>query len=599
MKPFFGYIRVSTARQGEHGVSLPQQRDAIMRHAAKNNLDIVRWFEERETAAKRGRPVFNEMLKLLRLRKADGVIIHKIDRSARNLKDWADLGELIDENVDVQFANESLDMRSRGGRLTADIQAVVAADYIRNLREEARKGFYGRLKQGFYPLPAPLGYLDRGRAKAKEIDPVNGPLVRQTFELYATGRFSLETLREEIAARGLRTRGGNPLSVSTLSDLLNNPFYFGLIRLRSTGESFEGKHEPIITKSLFDRVGRTLLGKFHAKVQFHDYLFRRILRCGVCAHTLTGERQKGHVYYRCHSEKCKGACVREETVQGGISNFLKSVSIGNREVAYLSECLSSQRNDLIKAQETAVQAARLALDLLKSRFIRLTDAYLDGSIEKETFEERKASLLADRKGMEQKITEMKDNDESIGRDIAEVFELVQDPEVQYEMASPEEKREMLLLMTSNRVGHGRNVEFTLVPALQTLAKGREVLNSAPDRIRTCYRIEAEGDIGIIRPCFCRHTINSNRETWENRTIAMGIFDTSGRFVILVLSVTPDYGGGKNAPYQRRHRRISLDLERGIYRRDLARRSDALRFATFGTLRPARPASPVREAVCTA
>src|SRR5256885_12129691 len=101
------------------------------------------------------------MLKLLQASKADGVIIHKIDRGARNLRDWADLGELIDSGIEVHFANESLDLHTRGGRLSADIQAVVASDYIRNLREETRKGFYGRLKQGLYPLPAPPRYLDR------------------------------------------------------------------------------------------------------------------------------------------------------------------------------------------------------------------------------------------------------------------------------------------------------------------------------------------------------------------------------------------------------------------------------------------------------
>ena len=56
----------------------------------------------------------------------------------------------------------SLDLNTRGGRLSADIQAVVAADFIRNLREETKKGFYGRLKQGLYPICAPIGYLDRG-----------------------------------------------------------------------------------------------------------------------------------------------------------------------------------------------------------------------------------------------------------------------------------------------------------------------------------------------------------------------------------------------------------------------------------------------------
>src|SRR5215510_14636686 len=95
VRRFFAYTRVSTARQGERGVSLQEQRDAIARYAQRNNLEVVQWFEERVTAAKRGRQIFNQMLRLLRGSKASGVIIHKIYRSARNMKDWAELGELI------------------------------------------------------------------------------------------------------------------------------------------------------------------------------------------------------------------------------------------------------------------------------------------------------------------------------------------------------------------------------------------------------------------------------------------------------------------------------------------------------------------------
>src|SRR6266436_9231971 len=95
MRRFFAYIRVSTAKQGEQGVSLQEQRGAIERYASRNGIEIIQWFEERETAATRGRPIFSQMLKLIRQGKADGLVIHKIDRSARNLRDWADLGELI------------------------------------------------------------------------------------------------------------------------------------------------------------------------------------------------------------------------------------------------------------------------------------------------------------------------------------------------------------------------------------------------------------------------------------------------------------------------------------------------------------------------
>ena len=125
-QPCFGYVRVSTVKQGE-GVSLEAQRDAITAFAEKNDLTITRWFEETETAAKKGRPVFTEMIRDLRRGKAQGLVVHKIDRSARNFSDWAKIGELADLGIDIHFATESLDFRSRGGRLAADIQAVVDA----------------------------------------------------------------------------------------------------------------------------------------------------------------------------------------------------------------------------------------------------------------------------------------------------------------------------------------------------------------------------------------------------------------------------------------------------------------------------------------
>jgi len=297
---FYGYIRISDPKQGR-GVSLQEQKAAIERFAGRNRLTIERWFEERETAARRGRRQWTEMLKLLQRGKAQGVLIHKIDRSARNLRDWADLGELIDRGIAVHFVNEGLDLQSRGGRLSADIQAVVAADYIRNLREEALKGINGRLKQGILPLPAPVGYLDCGAGKPKAIDPVRGPLVRRAFEFYATGKYNLHDLQEEMKKAWLRNRRGGVVSINGLSTMLRNPFYVGLIRMKRRKEVYEGAHAPLIHKSLFDRVQRVLDGKLSARPKRHDFLFRRTLRCEGCGYALIGETRKGHTYYRCPS----------------------------------------------------------------------------------------------------------------------------------------------------------------------------------------------------------------------------------------------------------------------------------------------------------
>ncbi|NSY37546.1 recombinase family protein [Leisingera sp. ANG59] len=238
MKTCFGYVRVSTTKQGE-GVSLQAQKEAITIYAERNNIQITMWFEEKETAAKSGRPVFNQMLKKLRRGAAQGLVIHKIDRSARNLKDWAIISDLSDAGIDVFFAAESLDFRSRGGRLAADVQAVVAADFIRNLREESIKGMRGRLKQGLYPWGAPLGYIDTGRGNPKALDPERAHFVRETFELYATGGHSFRSLLAEMTRRGLTNRKGRPLTLHGLEAMLGNPFYRKR-RLHLTQDQLDG-----------------------------------------------------------------------------------------------------------------------------------------------------------------------------------------------------------------------------------------------------------------------------------------------------------------------------------------------------------------------
>ena len=187
MRSYCAYIRVSTVKQGEQGSSLQEQKDAITHFAARNGITIAAWFEERETAAKVGRREFTRMLAALKKGKYAGVIFHKIDRSARNLKDWSAIQDLSEQGVDVRFSQEAVNLGSNEGRLTGDFLAVIASHYIRNLREEVKKGLRGRLKQGIYPLGAPIGYLNQGGGKPKTPDPERAPLVKEAFELYGTG----------------------------------------------------------------------------------------------------------------------------------------------------------------------------------------------------------------------------------------------------------------------------------------------------------------------------------------------------------------------------------------------------------------------------
>lgn len=480
MRKYFGYIRVSTVKQGEKGVSLQEQRAAIERHAERTQLALVDWFEERETAAKQGRPVFTRMMRLLRQRQADGVVIHKIDRSARNLKDWADLGSLIDAGIDVQFANESLDLRTRGGRLSADIQAVVAADFIRNLREETRKGVQGRLKQGLYPLPAPIGYLDRGKGQVKEIDLERGPLVRRAFELYDTGRLGIHGLVAKLEELGLRNRRGRPVSKTGVSVILNNPFYMGLIRIKTTGQTVLGKHQPLISAALWKRVQDRLRGKSNTKATKHDYLFRRMLACEGCGYHLIGERQKGRVYYRCHSVTCPKLCAREDVVEGALRGLLAALEFTAEERAFLLAEAQNLSTEAVSAEAQQKEVLSAQIGQVRQRLERLTDALLDGVIDKGLFDERRTALLVEERTLQERLGTQPDGGCG-GDEVAKILELGNSALVSYEMANVDEKRELLNLVTSNRTVQRNGLVVELRNPFRALAERSGVLTGAPQR----------------------------------------------------------------------------------------------------------------------
>ena len=481
MNRFFGYVRVSTARQGEHGVSLEQQREAIARHAQKNAFEIAEWFEEQETAAKRGRPIFGRMLKLLKKGRARGVIIHKIDRSARNLKDWADLGELIDQGIEVHFANESLDLNSRGGRLSADIQAVVASDYIRNLREETKKGFYGRLKQGLFPMPAPLGYRNIGAGKPKELDPYAAPLVRQVFELYGTARFNFNELLVETQRLGLRGRSGKSITKNGLSKLLNNCFYIGLIHIDKTNESFAGVHEPLISKALFDRVQDILHGRINARIQRHDFLFRRRLVCKACRRTLVGETHKSFVYYRCQVHECPTKAIREEVAEQAILNRFITLRLHPDEQQFCLEELARLRADANKRQEEIVSGLQLQLAQIEDRLTRLTDAYIDRLIDKDTFEQRKTTLLMERRQLEGSLSQWQRGERSEADELQELLERGDSAYSGYNSGNVADKRDLVDTITSNRLLDGKSLEVMLNSPFDVIASRTETSDGSPRR----------------------------------------------------------------------------------------------------------------------
>ena len=472
MKTYLAYVRVSTLKQ-----EFEEQKNAIRKYATLHGLTISMWFEEKVTAAKTGRQMFNRMLAELERGVVSGVIMHKIDRGARNPADWARLGELVDLGIEVIFAHESVDLTSRGGRLAADIQAVVAADYVRNLRQEVRKGFNWRLSQGYYPLPAPRGYLNQGKAKAKTIDPINGPLVRQAFELYASGAHSYYTLAQEMRRRGLSAQNGKAIAKNGFVSMFNNPFYIGIIRIERTGETFQGLHEPLITAQLFDKVQKVINGRSFSRPRRHDPVFRRMIKCENCEKAVVAELHKDTTYYRCHSRSCHGNSVKEHFLLEDLQSHFDSLPASPEELREFRDVVTTEATAHNAVEVARREEKKRRLNLCEARLTRLTDAFLDQAIEKEIFEERKAGLLFEKRNL---LDELKGKEfDTLGGTVLEQLEKASFPKYSINTTHIEEVREMIKL-TSSKLSLSRK-ELVIKPRFPfgEVQKWRAVQSSPP------------------------------------------------------------------------------------------------------------------------
>lgn len=487
MKNCFAYIRVSTAKQGQYGSSLQEQRDAITTFAKRHDLSISEWFEDRETAAKKGRTQFMRMMAALEKRKAAGVILHKIDRGARNLWDWARIQDLIETGIEVHFAHDNLDLKSRGGRLAADIQAVVAADYVRNLRDEVRKGIQGRLKQGLYPRQAPVGYLDQGKAKAKTIDPIKGPLVQAAFELYATKRYSYETLVQELHRRGLRRSSGNPLSYCGVATILRNPFYMGVIRIKKTGETFPGAHEPLIAAKTFRLVQAIINGRDNHKVRHFDFTYRRLLKCGLCGSVLTGELQKKRAYYRCHTRDCETTGIREDAINAALKVAVQALVFSEADRKEMEPYLEEREKTRLADRIRLVAAYKLRITAIEDREKRLTDAYLDQALERDAYLARKSNLLTDLAEAREDLARLDSDADGDTAKVEKLFELAKDLDSGPGSQSSSEYRRIVEALTSNRALIGKNLYVAMRSPFQEAICDLGLFSGAPARrnFRTC------------------------------------------------------------------------------------------------------------------
>lgn len=390
------YARVSSKEQEETGYSLEAQEKLLRQYADEKGFDLVKVYRVTESASgKQIRKMFIEMIEYVTKNKIRVILCEKIDRLTRNLKDAATASDWIQDgdNREIHFVKENF-IVSKNTRahenFVWDMKVAMARFYTNNLSEEVKKGQKEKISQGWIPTTPPLGYKTIGEKghKVHVIDEDIAPYIRQMFNLYATGNYSTVALGEKMYELGFRSRASFQVVKSKVHELLSNPFYYG--KFIWMGKTYDGKHEPLISKDLFDQVQ----AKLKRTSPYHNNGLTELrgkMFCGSCNKTVTWESQKGHSYGGCKQCKAqlgeKHKYIRQEAVEEELLSRIAAIAPRNEKVLeVLKEALKESHSEEIELHDTQVRNINNGLTRIQQRMRTMYNDRLDGRITVEDYD---------------------------------------------------------------------------------------------------------------------------------------------------------------------------------------------------------------------
>jgi site-specific DNA recombinase len=330
------------------------------------------------------------------------------------------------------------------------IEFGISKYYVDKLSEDIRRGIRQKLKNGIWPQQAPVGYLNDHKTKTIVVDPVKAPLIRKAYEMYATGEYTLRQVRVAVNNLGFSGKHSGVLSTSNYQYLLQNPVYYGLIRYH--GEYYDGKHEPIISKALFECVQAVMANKSKLKSDKRKpYLYRGLFRCGECGRLITTETQKGHNYLRCTKweVRCSQPYVREERVEEEITDAVRSFALPTEWTDWMlgeAHALESAEADEAKGQ---IESLRNRLMAAGEQLDRLMTAYTHGVLSLSEYRDAKNKLVAERRQVEEHLIAIERNRSSAFEPLKTFLNATKQAGILAETGTNEQKRDFLKNATSN------------------------------------------------------------------------------------------------------------------------------------------------------
>jgi DNA invertase Pin-like site-specific DNA recombinase len=341
------YARKSTESDEKQALSIESQVKEMLAIADRDELTVIDIRRESHSAKESGqRPVFKEVLEDIRRGRYNGILTWAPDRLSRNAGDLGSVVDLMDEAKLLEIRTYGQHFQNSPNEkfllMILCSQAKLEND---NKSINVKRGLRTRCEMGLRPGAATVGYLNEKRSDKKcevIIDPERAPIVKQIFEKVAyekwSGRKLFHWLKFDL---NFKTRNGNKgLALSNIYLILQNPFYYGVFEYpRRSGNFYTGKHEPIITKELFDQVQEQVKNQALRTQEPKEFAFTKMMTCGLCGSGICADEKfkklkdgsvNRHVYYGCtrsRDKDCKCGYINEVELIQQFEKLIDQVDI--------------------------------------------------------------------------------------------------------------------------------------------------------------------------------------------------------------------------------------------------------------------------------
>jgi site-specific DNA recombinase len=486
--------RVSTEEQRDAGNSLPAQLARLTSYCERHGFAIIETFSFDESAYKTKRDEFDKILAHIdQLRENVAVCFDKVDRLSRNI---------FDKRVPILYekaiANQiSLHFVSDGQVIDATISAAekfsfgmklgLSKYYSDAISDNVKRVFEQKRRSGAWMGRVRLGYrnvaydVERRLRKDIIIDSERGHLVVQLFERYATGNYSLETIRNEMTGLGLRSLTGKVLSRSYIDAILSDTFYCGIAHSPTYG-SWEHKYPRLISNALFQKCQEIKRSKSNKMIKFasQDYIFKGLLTCKACGCSITGETKtkpsgKTYIYYSCTNGK--GTCRRQYVSE---ANLVKPIyylldrfeHMPDHRKLQIFQQLQKNRETEISFHKTQIQRIRSEFEQIKEKDNRLLELYLTPhtSISKEIYELKHHEFNTKLQQLGIELEEYTQADYDYQTTLSYVYSIAKQAKQIFTNSQTNEKRAFLNMLLQNPQLQEKKLVFTMKTPFREVLK---------------------------------------------------------------------------------------------------------------------------------